>query len=162
VQSSKHKVHFSLFPWRQNPKVHHRVHNSPPPVPILSQLNPLHPPANLPKIHSDPILPSTPRSSQWSFSFGLSHQNLVAYTFLSSPMRPTCPAHLILLDLIVTSSLLGPDILLRTLFSNTLSICCSLNVRDQVSHPYKTTDRILSVFYTLKHAYGTIMYIYIS
>jgi hypothetical protein len=38
--------------------VHHRVHKSPPLVPILSQLRftPLPPPpANLPKIHSDPI-----------------------------------------------------------------------------------------------------------
>jgi hypothetical protein len=25
-----------------------------------------------------------------------------------------------------------------TLFSNTLSLCSSLNVTDQVSHPYKT------------------------
>jgi hypothetical protein len=41
----------------------------------------------------------------------------------------------------VTSSLFGPKILLRTLFSNTLSLCSSLSVRDQVSHPYKTTDR---------------------
>jgi hypothetical protein len=39
----------------------------------------------------------------------------------------------------VTSSLLGPNILLRTLFSNTLSLCSSLSVRDQVSHQYKTT-----------------------
>jgi hypothetical protein len=37
----------------------------------------------------------------------------------------------------VTSSLLGPYILLRTLFSNTISLCSSLIMRDQVSHPYK-------------------------
>jgi hypothetical protein len=35
----------------------------------------LHSPANLPKIHSDTILPSTPWSSKWSLSFWLSHQN---------------------------------------------------------------------------------------
>jgi hypothetical protein len=43
----------------------------------------------------------------------------------------------------VTSSLLGPNILLRTLFSNTLSLCSSLSVRDQVPHPYKTTGTIM-------------------
>jgi hypothetical protein len=30
-----------------------------------------HPSANLPNIHSDDILPSTSRSSEWSLSFGL-------------------------------------------------------------------------------------------
>jgi hypothetical protein len=33
--------------------------------------------------------------------------------------------------------LLGPNILLSTLFSDTLSLCSYLSVRDQVSHPYK-------------------------
>jgi hypothetical protein len=44
----------------KNPKVHHRTHHSSPPVPILSLSVLIHTPANLPKIHSDPILPSTP------------------------------------------------------------------------------------------------------
>jgi hypothetical protein len=34
----------------------------------------LHSAANLPKIHYDPILPSTSWSSRWSLSFWLSHQ----------------------------------------------------------------------------------------
>jgi hypothetical protein len=45
-----------------------------------------------------------------------------------------------------TSSLLGPNILLSTLFSNALSLCPSLNVRDQVSHPYKTTGRLMVLY----------------
>jgi hypothetical protein len=40
------------------------------------------------------------------------------------------------------------QILLSTLFSNTLSPCFSLNVRDQVSRPYSTTGNII-VFYVL-------------
>jgi len=67
----------------------------------------------------------------------------------------TCPAHLILLDFTTRSSLcnflhspvtsyfLGPNILLNTLFSNTLSLRSSLNVSDQVSHPYSTTGNML-------------------
>ena len=82
-----------------------------------------------------------------------------------SPICAKCPAQLILLDLIprkilsdqyrslssalysflqspATLTLLGPNILLSTLLSNTLSLYSSLNVRDQVSHPYKTTGKI--------------------
>ena len=44
----------------------------------------------------------------------------------------------------VVSSLLGPNILLSTLFSNTLSLRSSLNVSDQVSHPYNTTGIIIA------------------
>jgi hypothetical protein len=43
---------------------------------------------------------------------------------------------------IFASSLLAPNILLNTLFSNTFSLLYPLNVSDQVSHPYKTTGKI--------------------
>jgi hypothetical protein len=67
--------------------------------PIQSQSNTIDTtPASLPKVYSESILPSTPCSSERSLSFGLSYQNLV--NFFSSPMRATCPAHLILIDLI--------------------------------------------------------------
>ena len=47
---------------------------------------------------------------------------------------------------LVTSSLLAPNILLNTLFSNTLSLRSSLNVRNQVSHPYTTIGKIIVLY----------------
>jgi hypothetical protein len=44
----------------------------------------------------------------------------------------------------VTSFLFGANILLRTLFS--LNLCSSLNVTDQLSHPYKTNGRIMVLY----------------
>jgi hypothetical protein len=41
------------------------------------------------------------------------------------------------------SSLCGPNILLSTLFSNTLSVYSPLTVSDYVPHAYKTTGTIL-------------------
>jgi hypothetical protein len=46
----------------------------------------------------------------------------------------------------VTSSLFVPNIVLRTSFSNTLSLCSFLSVRDQVSHSYRTAFRIMILF----------------
>jgi hypothetical protein len=42
--------------------------------------------------------------------------------------------------------LFGRNIFLGTLFSGILSLCSSLNVRDQVSHPYRTISRILVLY----------------
>jgi hypothetical protein len=50
--------------------------------------------------------------------------------------------------------LLGPNILLNTLFSTTLSLRFSLKVRDQVSHLYSTTCKI-TVFYILTFSFFT-------
>jgi hypothetical protein len=54
----------------------------------------LHIPPTLLKFHSDPILPSKPRS--WSELFPSGFPNKTLYTFPSSPIRATCPANLIL------------------------------------------------------------------
>jgi hypothetical protein len=48
----------------------------------------------------------------------------------------------------LSSFLLGPNIILYTLFSKNLSLCFSLKVGDQVLHPYKTTGKI-TVLYIL-------------
>jgi hypothetical protein len=44
---------------------------------------------------------------------------------------------------------LRPNIFLSTVFSNILSLCSSLNVRDRVSHPYKRiSDEVLHCLFS--------------
>jgi len=151
-------------------KVHHLIYNCLPPVPTLSQIHPvhLHHPSHSHFLisHLHFILPSMLGSSKWSFSLAFPYQNPVYTSPLPYPMHATCPVHLILLNFITwtvfcevyrslssslcsflhslfTSSLLGPNILLSTLFSNILSLCSSLNVSNQISHPHKTTGKII-------------------
>jgi hypothetical protein len=46
----------------------------------------------------------------------------------------------------------GPNIFFSTPFSNTYSLCSSLSVRDQASHPNKTTGMV-TVMYILPFCY---------
>ena len=77
-----------------NPKVHCRTHKRPPPVPILSQHNPVHiSTSHLLEIDPNIIHPSTPRSSQWSLSLRVPHQNPIRPPLLTHTRHMPSPSH---------------------------------------------------------------------
>jgi len=123
------------------PKFHYRIHTRPPPVPILSHINLVDSfPSKLLKIHFSNIIPSKTRSSELTFPSGFPAKTLHAP--LVSHIRVLCLAYIILLDFLnrilfgeavwllrfslfshlcspFTSPLLGRNILLSALISNT-------------------------------------------
>jgi hypothetical protein len=96
-------------------------------VRILIQMNSVHTvPPCFPNTHFNIIFPVMPRSSKWSHPFRFSNQ--ILYAILISPIRATCPTHLILHDLI-TLIMFIPYILTSHVFSKLLLKAAGFSTR---------------------------------
>jgi len=81
--------------WNSN--VHDRIHNSPPPVPVLSHINPVN--VSLPFLNIHFVLSSHLLLGLPSGLFHLDVPTKSLYAPLLSTSRAICPTHLFLLDL---------------------------------------------------------------
>jgi len=112
-------------------EAHYRIHNSPPLVPVLSQINPIYnTPFNCCNIHFNIKFPFKLRSSKWSLSL--------------YPTRATCFAHLIFLDFYL------PNIISTTIPVAISSLC----IRSTPSAPPPLSLYLL--FYTVLTVLGHI------
>jgi len=92
--TSKHCSWSQNSPHLWNPKVPHRTHKCPPPVPILSQPHSVPmTPSNFLKVHLNIILPSMSWSPQWPPSLWLPHQHPVHTSILPHTRHIPCPPH---------------------------------------------------------------------
>ena len=125
----------------------------------------LHPSLFL-KINFNIIIPITFVSPKWSLSLRSQHKNPVCTSLVSLTCHIPRPSlyywfiiwwrveilKFLLCNLFhfpVISSLLYQNIILSTLFCNTLSLCSSFSVKDQVSHPYETTGKIIVLYISI-------------
>ena len=78
--------------------------------------------------------------------------DLISRTILGEQYRLLSSSLCSFLHSPVTSSYLGPNTPLNTLFSHTLNLYSSLIISDQVSHPYETTGKpfLLTLPFTIK------------
>ena len=98
-EANRSLVGHKIFRILWNPMVHYRSNKSPPPVPILSQIDSVHAPHSTPRI---PILILFHhlRLSLRNILLPWDFNTKTLYEPVLSPMRAACPAYLSLLDLI--------------------------------------------------------------
>ena len=107
-----------------NPNVHYRMHKCPPPVPIVSQLDPVHTPHATSWSCLNIILASTPGSPKWSLSLMFPHQNLVYASPVPYALHVPPISSLITMENLCTSFPHGTDEENRGLLQDAVTRFC--------------------------------------